>query len=64
MEWLFVVMLLGGWLVPSIAIGAWAERSGRSFLKGFLTAFLVSPLIGAVLVASQNDKRGMRVIDG
>lgn len=58
MEWLFVIMLLGCWVLPSIMIGLWAERNGKTFLAGFAWSFFVSPLVGAILVVAQGDKRG------
>lgn len=59
MEWLFVVMLVGCWILPSIAIGIWAEKNGKSFFSGFLLSFFASPLIGAILVASSSKSQGV-----
>ncbi len=56
MEWLYITMLLGCWILPSITIGVWAEKNGKSFFSGFLLSFFVSPLIGAILVASSSNK--------
>ncbi|MPM60000.1 hypothetical protein SDC9_106846 [bioreactor metagenome] len=40
-----------GWLVLSVLVGVWASKKGRSGFGAFLIACLLSPLIGAIIVA-------------
>lgn len=56
MEWLFIWMCVFGWILPSIAIGLWAESQGKTFSMGFLYSLFISPLVGAVIVASTRNK--------
>jgi hypothetical protein len=56
MEWLLVVAILT-WILPSIAVGMWAESRGKIFLLGFLVSFFVSPIIGAILIAAMPNER-------
>lgn len=40
-----------------IAIGYWSQSNGRSFWFGFLWSFLLSPLIGALIVLVAGKKK-------
>jgi len=42
--------LLIGWTVLSIAIGFLARARGDSFFVGFLSALVLSPLVGFALI--------------
>lgn len=48
------------WFFASIAIGVWADTRKIGFVGGFFAAALLSPLIGAIIVASSKSKDEMR----
>lgn len=48
------------WFLASIAIGVWADSRKIGFVGGFFAAALLSPLIGAIIVASSKSKDEIR----
>lgn len=40
-----------GWVVLCILVAVWASKKGRSGLGAFLVSLVLSPLIGAIIVA-------------
>lgn len=46
-----------GWLIGSLAVGIWSDKKGFGLIQGFGLALLLSPLLGAVIVAVRNPKR-------
>lgn len=47
--------LLIPWLVFSVAVGIWASNRGRSGIGWFLLAFMLSPLLAAIILAASRD---------
>jgi hypothetical protein len=47
-----VGLLIIAWLVVSYFVGRAAEKKNRSFASFFLIALLVSPILGAIIVAA------------
>ena len=45
------IVLLLVWLVLALAVGAFADKKGRTFIGWFLIAALLSPLLAFILVA-------------
>lgn len=45
------------WFIFAILVGAWASSKGRSGFGYFLVSVLLSPLIGAIMVAIAGENK-------
>lgn len=52
--------LIIGWIVMALAIGFWGDTRRIGFGGAFVLSLLLSPLIGAIIVASSKSKEDMR----
>jgi MFS family permease len=52
------------WILISYFVGRAADRKDRSFTAFFLIAFLVSPIVGAVIVAALPSSPEMLIAQG
>jgi uncharacterized membrane protein YeaQ/YmgE (transglycosylase-associated protein family) len=50
--WLLIIP----WIVLSLLIGAWADRKGYNRVGFFFLALVVSPILGAIIVACLVDR--------
>jgi len=51
------VLLFFVWLGMCALVSAWASSKGRSEFKAFVIAFLLSPLVGFIVVAFLHNKK-------
>ena len=56
-EMVIVLMIVGGWVLPAVAVGVWAGRAGRGFLPAFLLSLFASPVVGAIYVVAATTPR-------
>lgn len=45
------------WLLLSAAIGGWASSRGHGWFAGFLISAILSPVVGAIIIAATPDRR-------
>lgn len=55
-----VLLLAAFWSIPAMIVARYAERKGKSYAGWFIFSFLLSPLLGALLVwATGTDEQGL-----
>jgi uncharacterized membrane protein YiaA len=50
-------MLVIVWVLLAVLVGAWARQCGRSGVGAFFVALVLSPLVGAIVVALTKPNR-------